>query len=123
MSALRILTAVKRKAAEEGSSASAGLQTIRQALSGFKNVENLQDPCELLGSKISESWFCASEDGALDVICGGRCIMGFTPNTVSQWSIYLVIDDSEGIAWDVKRQGGVAIGSRPHSVLRLVQSA
>lgn len=65
--------------------------------------------------------------GALQVVCSGPVIMSFilveAVRKVSTLVVYLCFDDSEGQAWDVKKDRGVPESergfSRPHPKLML----
>lgn len=98
-------------------------------------VEGFDHP-SLGGSPFSGAELAVREGGSPYVSCGGDSLIAFKPEPVSvvqayirtPCPIYLVYDDSEGRAWDARRERGeVGYGSgdhsyRPHAKLRLVQA-
>jgi len=106
--------------------------TIRDRLlaAGFEadSIEAIQRQCvgtefDPLLTRTRRARFCASAGtGYLQGLCGGTIIAGFTADSASRRQVYLVVDDTEGETWDVRRRAGEAMGHgpRPHAVLKLV---
>lgn len=104
--------------------------TLQDFLNGFANGSKLDLWSEhLLTQEVRRVWFCIDDDSRMRSSCGGQSVVGI------EWEVeasglqnrpaYIVVDDSEGNAWDAQKSRGEqpTQHARPFATLRLVQSA
>ena len=89
-----------------------------------KNIEGFDNPC--ITDTITNRPTIIADKGRLFLSCGGLAIMGFNRSDNIRGSIFLVIDDSEGNAWEAEqrsREGHLPTRPRPSERLKLAYSA
>ncbi len=76
--------------------------------------------CEIKSAYLVSS----QKTAALQVTCGGDCIIGFETTAINKRPLYLIRDNNAGHAWESEAfRGTGALGPKPHARLRLVQTA